>query len=95
MRIQLLALAIATPICCFAQVNPPAMAQAGSAGGTVGKQDKSASGGEEQVQPKLRRKPASAERASAKRDAGCEALSGSTWAWSWRGITSGDYHCHA
>jgi hypothetical protein len=47
MRALLLVLAIATPICYFAQLNPPAMAQAGSTGGTVGKQDKSVSGGEE------------------------------------------------
>jgi hypothetical protein len=39
MKTELLVLAIATPIYCFAQVNPPAMAQAGSTGGTVGKQD--------------------------------------------------------
>jgi hypothetical protein len=55
MRTQLLVLAIAIPIYCFAQVNPPAMAQAGSTGGTVGKQDKSVSGSEEPAEPKSRR----------------------------------------
>jgi hypothetical protein len=52
MRIELFVLAIATPIFFVAQVNPPAMAQAGSTGGTVGKQDKDASGGEEPAEPK-------------------------------------------
>jgi hypothetical protein len=54
MKAHLLVRAIATSIYFFAQVNPPAMAQAGSTGGTAGKQDKSASGGEEQAQPKSR-----------------------------------------
>ncbi|MGA8614182.1 MAG: hypothetical protein WB760_21400 [Xanthobacteraceae bacterium] len=45
MKTQLFVLTIASLIYCFAQVYPPAMAQAGSTGGTVGKQDKSASGG--------------------------------------------------
>ena len=54
MRAQLLVLAIATPIYCFAQATPPAMAQAGSTGGTVGKQDKSVSGSEEPAEPKSR-----------------------------------------
>jgi hypothetical protein len=52
MRTQLFVLAVVIPIYCFAQVNPPAMAQAGSTGGTVGKQDKGASGGEEPAEPK-------------------------------------------
>jgi hypothetical protein len=52
MRTQLLALAIATPIFCFVQINPPALAQAGSTGGTVGKQDKSVSGTVEPSEPK-------------------------------------------
>jgi hypothetical protein len=52
MRTQLFVLAVAIPIYCFAQANPPAMAQAGSTGGTVGKQDKGASGGEEPAEPK-------------------------------------------
>jgi len=54
MRARLLVLAIATPVYCFAQATSPAMAQAGSTGGTVGKQDKSVSGGEEQAEPKSR-----------------------------------------
>jgi hypothetical protein len=52
MRARLLVLAIAVPIYCFAQADPPAMAQAGSTGGTVGNQDKSVSGGEEPAAPK-------------------------------------------
>jgi hypothetical protein len=51
MKAQLFVLAIATSICFFAQASPPAMAQAGSTGGTVGKQDKSVSGGEEPTAP--------------------------------------------
>jgi hypothetical protein len=54
MRAQLLVLAVAAPIFLFAQFDPPAMAQAASTGGTVGKQDKSASGGEELAAPKSR-----------------------------------------
>jgi hypothetical protein len=54
MRIQPFVLAIATLIYFFAQANLPAMAQAGSTGGTVGKQDKSVSGSEEPARPKSR-----------------------------------------
>jgi hypothetical protein len=72
MRAQLLVLAIATPIYFFAQVNPPAMAQAGSTGGTVGKQDKSVSGSEEPATPKLRsHKLASAPAAGKSKSSGC------------------------
>jgi hypothetical protein len=52
MKIHLFVLAIATVIFFVAQANPPAMAQAGSMGGTVGKQDKSVSGGEEPAETK-------------------------------------------
>jgi hypothetical protein len=55
MKMRFLVLAIAAPILFLAQTNPPAMAQAGSTGGTVGKQDKSVSGasvGEEPAAPK-------------------------------------------
>ncbi|MGA8614183.1 MAG: hypothetical protein WB760_21405 [Xanthobacteraceae bacterium] len=55
MKTQLFVLAVASLIYCFAQVNPPAMAQAGSTGGTVGKQDKSVSGSEEPAEPKSQR----------------------------------------
>jgi hypothetical protein len=56
MRAQLLVLAIATPMFFFAQINPPAMAQAGSTGGTLGNTDKSISGErrEEPAEPKSR-----------------------------------------
>jgi hypothetical protein len=47
-RTQLFVLAIAAPLYCCVQVYQPAMAQAGSTGGTVGNRDKSVSGGEEQ-----------------------------------------------
>jgi len=64
MRKQLFVFAIAALMCWFAQVIPPAMAQAGSVGGTIGNRDKSASGGEEQPahgasQPKHRSKSSS------------------------------------
>jgi hypothetical protein len=52
MRTQLFVLAITTVFYCFAQVDTPAMAQAGSTGGTVGKQDKSISGSEEPAELK-------------------------------------------
>jgi hypothetical protein len=52
MRIQLFVLAIAASIYCFAQANPPAMAQAGNTGGAVGNRDKSVSGSEVPAKPK-------------------------------------------
>ena len=72
MTARLLVLAIAAPIFCFAQANPPAMAQAGSTGGTVGKQDKSVSGGEEPAAPKSQpHKSASAPAAEKSKSSGC------------------------
>jgi len=47
MRTQLLVLAIAMPVYCVAQPYLPAMAQAGSTGGTLGNSDKSISGDRE------------------------------------------------
>ena len=47
MKTRLFVLAIAVPIYCFAQLNSPAMAQAGSTGGTLGNTDKSISGNRE------------------------------------------------
>jgi hypothetical protein len=44
MKTRLFVLATAAPIYCFAQLNSPAMAQAGSTGGTIGNTDKSISG---------------------------------------------------
>jgi hypothetical protein len=81
MRAQLLVLAIATPIYCFGQVNLPAMAQAGSTGGTVGKQDKSASGGEEPAKPKSHsHKLASRPAADKSKSSGCGNVAG-TYKW--------------
>jgi hypothetical protein len=81
MRAQLLVLAIATPIYCLALTNYPAMAQAASTGGTVGKQDKSASGGEEQVQPKSRlHKGTSRPAADKSKSSGCGNMVG-TYKW--------------
>jgi hypothetical protein len=72
MRAQLSVLAIAPPIFFFVHANPPALAQAGSTGGTVGKQDKSASGGEELAAPKsLAHKSASAPAAGKPKSSGC------------------------
>jgi hypothetical protein len=81
MRAQLLVLAIATPIYFFAQANAPAVAQAGSMGGTVGKQDKSASGGEEPAAPKSRsHKLASPPTAEKSKSSGCGNIVG-TYKW--------------
>jgi hypothetical protein len=81
MRIQLFVLAVATPIYLFAQANPPAMAQAGSTGGTVGKQDKSVSGSEEPVTPKTRSHKAASQPAEAKsKSSGCGQVAG-TYKW--------------
>src|ERR1700683_1784986 len=72
MRAQLSVLAIAPPIFFFVHANPPALAQAGSTGGTVGKQDKSASGGEELAAPKsLAHKSASAPAECNPKASGC------------------------
>ncbi|MGA8612432.1 MAG: hypothetical protein WB760_12045 [Xanthobacteraceae bacterium] len=81
MRTQLFVLAIATPIYCFAQVNPPAMAQAGSTGGTVGKQDKSVSGSEEPAKAKSQpHKLASRSAADKSKSSGCGNVVG-TYKW--------------
>jgi hypothetical protein len=81
MRIQLFVLAIATSICFFAQANPPALAQAGSTGGTVGKQDKSVSGSEEPITPKTRSHRAASPPAEAKsKSSGCGQVAG-TYKW--------------
>jgi hypothetical protein len=81
MRIQLFMLAIATPIYFFAQANLPAMAQAGSTGGTVGKQDKSVSGSEEPVTPKTRSHKAASPPTEAKsKSSGCGKVAG-TYKW--------------
>jgi hypothetical protein len=53
MRTQLLLVAIVLPSFCFVHVQP-AIAQAGSTGGTVGKRDKSVSGSEEPAKPEAR-----------------------------------------
>jgi hypothetical protein len=58
-----------------------ALGQAGSTGGTLGKTDKSASGGEEQSA-----RPSTRKRAAAKSN--CESVRGA-WEVSWQGITSG------
>jgi len=59
-----------------------AFAQAGSTGGTIGKQDKSVSGGEEQVEPKSRaRKSASPVVADKPKPSGCGSVVG-VWAFS-------------
>jgi hypothetical protein len=72
MKAQLLMLGIAAPICCFAQVSSPAMAQSGSTGGTAVKQDKSASGGQEPAEPKSRpHKSASAPAETKSTSSGC------------------------
>jgi hypothetical protein len=85
MRTQLFVLALATPIYCFAQASQPAMAQAGSTGGTVGKQDKSASGGEEPAEPKSQHsRHASAPRESS--EASCKL--GAVWAGEVAGVGS-------
>jgi len=82
MKAHLFVLAIATPIFCFAQINPPAMAQAGSTGGTVGKQDKSVSGSEEPAKPKTRsHKLASAPAEGKSQSSGCgKAVGAYKWA---------------
>jgi hypothetical protein len=69
-------------------VEPEAFAQAGSTGGTVGKTDKSASGGEEKAEPQKpvpkrdRRagKPPSNEASSETRGSSCGRIVG-TWNW--------------
>jgi hypothetical protein len=77
MRAQLFVLAIATPIYFFAQANPSALAQAGSTGGTVGKQDKSVSGGEEPAAPKSQvHRSASAPAAGKSKSSGCGQVAG-------------------
>jgi hypothetical protein len=81
MRTYLFMLAIATPIYFFAQDNPSALAQAGSTGGTVGKQDKSASGGEEPTKSKTRpHKLASAPAEAKSKSSGCGNVAG-TYKW--------------
>jgi hypothetical protein len=81
MRTQLFGPAIATTIVFFAQINSPAMAQAGSTGGTIGKQDKSVSGGEEEVGPKTRaHKSASRVVADKPKSSGCGGAVG-TYKW--------------
>jgi hypothetical protein len=81
MRAQLFVLAIAIPIYFFAQANPSALAQAGSTGGTMGKQDKSASGGDEPATPKSRsHKAASRPAADKSKSSGCGNMVG-TYKW--------------
>jgi hypothetical protein len=87
MRTQLFGLAIATTIVFFAQINSPAMAQAGSTGGTIGKQDKSISGSEEHVGTKSKpRKSVSPVVADKPKSAGCGGAVG-TYKWYMGGTT--------
>jgi Flp pilus assembly protein TadG len=83
MRKSITICAIAS-ICSMVALFPAtttAMAQAGSTGGTLGKTDKSASGGEErQQEPKHRRRPREAS-VSTKGD-GCGNATGD-WDWKW------------
>ena len=81
MRMQLFGLAIATTIVFFAQINSPAMAQAGSTGGTIGKQDKTLSGSEEQAEPKSKpRKSVSRVVANKPKSSSCGGAAG-TYKW--------------
>jgi hypothetical protein len=87
MRGQSFALAVATLIYCFALAGTPAIAQAGSTGGTVGKQDKSISGSEEPAKPKSRpHKAASAPAEGKSKSSGCGNVVG-TYKW-YLGMTS-------
>lgn len=73
--------AVVASICWFAQVCPPAVAQAGNTGGTIGKQDKSVSGSEEQLGPKSRtHKSASQAVADKPKSSGCAGAAG-TYKW--------------
>jgi len=72
-------------VCAFAALLTPALAQQpGSAGGSIGKHGKSASGGEEEkpaAKPKPRRASAEGE-APRRKAAGCGRIAG-TWHWVW------------
>jgi hypothetical protein len=66
------AIAVACGFAAFVVADQTALAQAGSTGGTVGKTDKSASGGEESTRPNNASRPTTR--------SGCSAVAG-TWLW--------------
>jgi hypothetical protein len=73
--------------------NPPAaLAQAGSIGGTIGKQDKSISGGEEAEKPRAAPAPKqpAAKRQEASADRSCGKIVG-TWSW-YLGVSQSVFH---
>jgi hypothetical protein len=77
---------LALPYFAFANVTA-ALAQAGSTGGTIGKQDKSISGGEEADRPRAVPHPKRAATTSreTESDAACRRIVG-TWSWAY-GLT--------
>jgi hypothetical protein len=80
--------AVVCPVLVALAAEPAAFAQAGSTGGTVGKQDKSVSGGEENEGPsggrrnQKPRKPSSEGPQASLEVGGCGSLAGS-WTWKW------------
>jgi hypothetical protein len=69
-----------------------ALAQAGSVGGTIGKQDKSISGGEETDRPRAARHPArsAAKAPETSSDRSCNRIVG-TWSW-YLGVSDSVFH---
>jgi len=73
-----IALAIVCCLATFVAADGQAFAQAGSTGGTIGKTDKSASGGENSTRPSNRSRPTTA--------SGCSVAG--AWLWKWQGQTT-------